>query len=212
MVLTDRIWQCSKDEVCDECRKHGSWRRTCIRSIVECYGACYFPSKLFSPLNRSIPTHVIDILTSHLCREQVETLISENIANFTDVRTTVKVTCGGVFDPMDVTVNLFVNKTEELLHHNRLTTRDESEEAKVIIQQSAPVGFFSMDEDLQAQCKTYVKSMISNQHYVLQVTAGDPTTVCRDVLGVVHDYFLKETEKVCEMNITYLIYNSCLSC
>lgn len=135
----------------------------------------------------------------------METLISENIVNFTDFQTTVKVTCGGVFESMDVTVNLFINSTDELLYHQRLTKRNESEQSEVILEHSAPVGIMGMDEVLQAQCKSYIKSLVSNPYYVLQVTAGDPTTVCCDVLQVVHDYFLKENGKVCEMDAAYLI-------
>lgn len=134
----------------------------------------------------------------------METLISENIVHFTDVQTTVKVTCGGVFEAMDVTVNIFINKTDELLYHQRLTTRYESEQSDVIIENSAPVGIIGMDEALQTQCKSYNKSIVSNPYYVLQVTAGDPTLVCRDVLQVIHGYFLREKEKVCEMDIAYL--------
>jgi hypothetical protein len=172
-------------------RGHASDR---LLSVMELVTSLVSSSTL---LNWWILTHFIDVLTSHLCRGQVESLISENIAKFTDVQTTVKVTCGGIFESMDLTVNIFVNKTDELLYHHRLTTRDESEESEVVIEHSAPVGIIGMDEVLQGQCKSYIKSMVSNPYYVLQVTAGDPTAVCRDVLQVVHDYFLRETEKVC---------------
>lgn len=135
----------------------------------------------------------------------MKALISENVVNFTDIQKTVKVTCGGVFGSMDVTVNIFINKTDELRYHHRLTTRDEHEETHLIVEHSAPVGIIGMDEVLPAQCKSYIKSMVSNPYYVLQVTAGDPTTVCRDVLQVVYNYFLREKGKVCESNRAYVV-------
>ncbi len=120
----------------------------------------------------------------------MQKLISENIDAFTDVTMEVSLSCGPTFHPITLTVNEFLPKTDILLYHHHLITVFQPPRHTLVLCHSAPVGLLGVESfELKKECITHINIMISNQKYVAQVTAGESSTVCRDILQSLHNYF-----------------------
>jgi hypothetical protein len=151
---------------------------------------------------------LIDFLTSHLEKTEVENLITSHSNGFRNERYKVHVTTGNVFTPMQLIVHLFNPKGFYFCEQQHLPTGETSYPLELVCRYSAPVGLMGIDSgQLENRCMKYIESMVNSPIYVDHVTQGDKSQLRQDILRAIFKYIHNQEEEVGKINKTF---GSCL--
>lgn len=162
--------ECDTISFCMRCRNHQQSKRLgpqycCYRQELTEFGKTFFP----------------DLMVAHLQKREVQNLINENVARFTDNAFEVEITSGRNNKPIRILVCVFESQTDELLK------QDQMRGSRLFRQGSAPLGLVPGNdpEDLLHPLSAHIQTMISGSAYVQQTQT---TELSQMILEIIKKY------------------------